>query len=444
MPRSVKVASFSQFKSELQTAVGQNTPGYITPPEGAALVRSAKRVMDSASPEDASRTRRTIQELVDAYRDRDAEVFLTASAYHAFQRFLADNPGSPSPAPRRPDPIPVVPEGPTVPSGRSLELDAELRNALGGDTPNMITMPEGQRLVTLVKEIIEGGARGRVSEADAERARHSISQLLKRHQAGDSGLMIPRLIVAQLQQILLRSSPNLRDLNSALVPYGSEVLNVGVPAFLRGETLRALEVFPSFGSAMAGNGSGIHLGDGFTLTNWHVYGHIVDGSPVRTRFQGTKALGNGWTLRLLPDPGTFSLDKKQLSLEEQGASHDFALLHDSQRTGEARLPGRIRATASLAPGEQIWVVGDQTDGKLRVTTGRFDSLVGDNARIRGIALEGGFSGSPALDRDGNLVGLIFYKDRADGVMISTESISKFLDEARRTDPSIPPFTPERI
>ncbi|MEZ4271638.1 MAG: serine protease [Myxococcota bacterium] len=94
---------------------------------------------------------------------------------------------------------------------------------------------------------------------------------------------------------------------------------------------------------------------------------------------------------------------------------------------------RLRATADVKNNEPLWVIGDvsKTDATC-VSVGYMGQKNGDNA-IMHLPTEPGFSGSPVLDRDGYLVGMVVAMDANDStktLIATSEALLEFSTKQR--------------
>lgn len=237
----------------------------------------------------------------------------------------------------------------------------------------------------------------------------------------------------------------LRELDPRLEAYDPASLAGGIPSFLaRGAALD--ELFYSFAGQQPDSGSGAHLGGGLVVTARHV----IDQFLARDVFAdldapegwvGDQALPAGmqgwsneagWSVRGFPPKGKYDNSTRRVIMRDGdfGAFNDIALLRSEAHGQRRGLPG-IRATGDLAPGERLYIVGDLTAGRLRVTTGTLGEIAGNNAILENAKVEAGFSGSPVMDASGNLVGVLCVKlGRPDAaMMVTTETLTALLEEA---------------
>jgi hypothetical protein len=179
-----------------------------------------------------------------------------------------------------------------------------------------------------------------------------------------------------------------------------------------------------------GDGSGIHIGGGFILTARH----NVKQQGVEARFQYTGDLqldtAEERRLRYMPAPGEYV---DNVEYDAYGEVNDWALLQDSSLADDPT--PSFRAASSLQPGERLWVVGNHRQGSRQVITGIFDSVSdeGNNGLILDMVGPGGDSGSPVLDGQGKVVGILYARETRWGMdahFVTIESIAQDLkDEA---------------
>jgi len=215
------------------------------------------------------------------------------------------------------------------------------------------------------------------------------------------------------------------------------------PAFLTASGTRAGECFFDFavGGGNDGNaGSGVHLGGGFVLTAFHVVRHALRQGehPEGAAFVGDGlAFWNGrWQVKALPERGSYNLNhwnEIEPTAASDGGFNDFALVHAGGSKNHGAVAG-IRATGDVKANERLFIIGDSTAGVIRVATGAFASdqskAFAGAAILEDCDLEAGFSGSPVVDRDGLLVGVMFATDDHISHMVRTESIMPLLAAAR--------------
>lgn len=212
---------------------------------------------------------------------------------------------------------------------------------------------------------------------------------------------------------------------AGVVPYGN---TSAVPPWLD-SSVKLSEIVHDFGSGNGLNGTGVHLGRGFVLTAGHVAAQWL---PDDVRFQDEAYVGNatfdfGWQVRFLPPRGSFyGAVRVVLGPGSRGTWNDYAILHADDKDGHQAVAG-IRKVSSLAPGEKLWAVGDNTGGAVRVSEGRFHSIDGNNAVANQIVVEGGFSGGPVLDSSGLLVGISVVRlANGDLYMVTIDSVLKHI------------------
>lgn len=216
--------------------------------------------------------------------------------------------------------------------------------------------------------------------------------------------------------------------------YGPAVAAAGLPQFLQGPSPAVLRALFDFGGGNGLNGTGVHLGGGRLLTARHVaFQWMGDRGVALThdRFVGAHPfqLRTGWTVRVMPEAGSVTPSRRVSARPEDfGTWNDWALVQASPNDF-AEAVTTARSTRTLRPGEPVWVVGDGTGGRLRVTVGRVGEVRGSNIRLEQIAIEGGFSGSPAFDANGRLVGIAVVKrgdDQAE--LVAWDAIDRVLRE----------------
>lgn len=201
-----------------------------------------------------------------------------------------------------------------------------------------------------------------------------------------------------------------------------------------------------FGHGDGDGGSGIHLGAGLILTARHVIEKVGRSLPSRAlpdaRFAGRlayDAMMPGRAVRFLPEPGSYNRYARSFQLDLLAARGDWALMEWNDASTQPGAALRIRKASTLAPGERVWVLGDNTAGRTRAATGVFDGIDGVTGKLRDAALEGGFSGSPVLDGAGRLVGIL-YGTTDDGTrrgyFVTAEAIAAEISASRTSDPAL--------
>jgi hypothetical protein len=226
------------------------------------------------------------------------------------------------------------------------------------------------------------------------------------------------------------------ELHPTLIPYGRKIGTTGIPPFLsRSAPSIAGAIFP-FGTDA---GTGIHLGKGLVLTARHVSDQWMRETTPKKELIGKQSLDAyrpGWTLRVAPERGAYVPMSGLILIDPAsfGRWNDWTLVQGPELAGSAA-HANIRKTSTLAPGERIWIVGDHTSAA-RVTTGVLGEIKGNNALLRDCPVEGGFSGSPAFDSEGNLVGIVYGKFGDDAQMITTDAILATLGKAERKLPEL--------
>src|SRR5688572_17052108 len=216
----------------------------------------------------------------------------------------------------------------------------------------------------------------------------------------------------------------------------------GVPRWLaRGARLD--DMFYSFtDGGQPDSGSAAHLGMGFVVSARHVIDQFIpyDLVPQLNALEGFSGTHSfpagvqgwnneaGWSLLAFPPKGKFDNSRRRVSMgpNDYGEFNDCALLRSPHRAGGV---AGIRATSSLAAGERLFIVGDKTQGRLRLTTGVLGEIKGSNALIESCKVEPGFSGSPVLDVNGNLVGIVCVQlgGRHAAGMVTTETLMAMFD-----------------
>jgi hypothetical protein len=348
--------------------------------------------------------------------------------------------------------------------------------ALHDESPGHISAEEAQGLVDLLGELEGAAAEGSVTPKDVEDATDILEQLYSssrvegspRHDGVDQGDAYSLSLDAQqlLEQKLgleprapasAEIAEQLRGLHSQLVPYGRGINQVGVPSPLLGEAYPVDDVSLSIGAENVG--TGISLGNGFVLTNRHVFQKMGTTlaeyaaphfGPTPMPLAPGAEMDSDWTL--LGTPGAV---KRTMDEEELGTIQDWTLLQKDSLKGRPAPAVSFRATEDLGPDEQVWFLGDRTEGKTRLSTGRLLNLyAGTNAKLVDAEGEGGFSGSPVIDAQGRIVGLVFAKvdanvddqgnaQPAEIWMMTTEALVNALDQTRTVVPDVPVLTLER-
>ncbi len=363
-----------------------------------------------------------------------------------------------------------------------VKLAKAARAALDGPSPGVVDADEEKKLERLAAEVLEGFQAGTVDKFEKSSAVNVLLTIagydlpgqhldpwqrsvapealgsLKTFLLGDNPLG-ENLATPEVAPYLARVDgrgqrvpfaekglASAFDLNEQLTPYGTAVFETGVPELLTRPSTK-LPVFDfapnASGSGMFG-GTGAHLGGGYVLTNMHVVAGQLDPSllPESTIFTrgGPSVAGGTWTVKALPERGSYVMgrDHQIPANVDTSRFNDFALVQVRRGARPAGAFKEIRKTADLKRGERLWILGDRTGGRIRVTTGVFAGLRGGRGVVKDVELEEGFSGSPALDAQGRWVGLIYaMNDGGNGFLIPTERLAPFLDEAGRKLKDLP-------
>jgi len=278
-------------------------------------------------------------------------------------------------------------------------------------------------------------------EADPK-AFESLYRLM--HLKPQSGIAGADGFLDSAQQVLNDKGP-WPKLAAEVVPFGAQIARTQAPRFLRDP--KWFENLVDFGRGNGINGTGIRLKGGYALTARHVsdFPPSLNQGPKQA-FQGHldySALLPGAVLRVSPAKGAVPevlgsrLDYRPGSF---GRHNDWALL-SVPGTQAQGLP--LRRTSTLKPHERVFIVGDKTGPVFRVSSGTLGKTVGHNAVIEGAEVEGGFSGSPVVDEQGSLVGIVYARKGLDSaLMVTTDAILEELARARKKDPSLPDWEPQ--
>ena len=181
--------------------------------------------------------------------------------------------------------------------------------------------------------------------------------------------------------------------------------------------------------SQASVGSGFVVSsEGHVITNYHVVSQVAL-QPRRYRLTYTRAEGDSGNLQLL------AFD----------AVHDLALLRmvpvDKNPARQAALAFRPRGRA-LAKGERIFSLGNPLDVGFAVLEGNYNGLAERSFYPQIFfagALNPGMSGGPALDSEGQVVG-VNVATRRDGQMVSFLVPAQFASELLERGRNAPPIT----
>ncbi len=225
------------------------------------------------------------------------------------------------------------------------------------------------------------------------------------------------------------------SLAPGLVAAGEALERVGVPGSLTGASRVPVALRRFEGRGIVGTGT--HLGSGYVVTARHVADlwrspraqQRTRGSTRRERFG---AFCTGWEVRYVPPAGTHSPGlRAAVRPEHAGRCRDWILLHGPELLGAPSLP--LRSSSSVGPGERVWLVGDYTGSAYRVASATFERVAGVNAWLSDCDVDTGFSGSPALDAWGRVIGLCVTM-MAGGrcLLVGSDCLLKRLDRLRRS------------
>lgn len=210
-----------------------------------------------------------------------------------------------------------------------------------------------------------------------------------------------------------------------------------VPRFVQHGALDLNDLVHDFGAGSGLHGSGAHLGDGVVLTAGHVLKAWLRPEIRFTAegFAGSATYDFGKHVLMLPSPGSYNGQRAMpIDREALGSYRDFALIQADERRGQRGFES-VRATADLEPNEPIWVVGGKTGPHTFISEGTYLRLEGQDNAVLQSFVEPGFSGSPALDEQGRLVGLVVAASEAGLTwLVRTEPIAR---EAQRLMPHSP-------
>jgi S1-C subfamily serine protease len=238
--------------------------------------------------------------------------------------------------------------------------------------------------------------------------------------------------------------PYKKDDDAGSVP-APAFLSKGVPGFIQTQLLPNIA---SSDPAEAG-GTSIHLGAGWILTARHVLAvHLsqhpdyLEGVAIpKDGYVGSQKMVNapGWSVVRVPPPGTY---QNGAAPSLKGLQRDWAIYKTDAISGSSELT--LRTTQSLKRGERLWVIGDQTAGRFRVSTGFFAGAHDFIGEVKGARTESGFSGGGVVDAEGHLVGLVFARGRdsfgtgrdSATFFIPIEKIVEDLNEQRRLHPDV--------
>jgi len=217
-----------------------------------------------------------------------------------------------------------------------------------------------------------------------------------------------------------------------IVPYG---YTPEFPEWL--DKIDVHQAVHDFGNGNGSNGSGVHIGRGFVITAGHVAAQWL---PEHIQFDDmpqtvTAKMEPGMSVVFLPSRGSYPGGRRpHFSRNHDGSWNDFAILRIDSRIGVQAIR-KFRSAKTLRTGERLWVVGDKTGENVRISSGRFGRVSGNNAYVRDIVVEGGFSGGPVIDDAGNLIGIAVLKflGRDMMYMVSIETILNALLQDARGD-----------
>lgn len=235
---------------------------------------------------------------------------------------------------------------------------------------------------------------------------------------------MPRVLGPSLYNSPARAAAAAAGAQQPVVPYGRTTV---VPSWL--SKMAVESVVHDFGSGGGLNGTGVHLVGGLVLTAGHV-AHQWLPQSVRysdKAFVGDVRMDHGMNVRFLPEQGSFyGTSRPRFGPNKQGSWNDYAVLSIESKRTVAGI-AEVRATGSLSAGEPVWVLGKKTGASFLISEGTFGRVDGNNAIVENIAVAGGFSGGPVLDRNGALVG-IAVAQMPDGncYLVTTETIAKAL------------------
>ena len=235
------------------------------------------------------------------------------------------------------------------------------------------------------------------------------------------------------------------ELSSAAVtvyaPNLNKINKVGLPQFINKDS-DSSQYFQAIQSLIAPNenmGSGVHIGGGIVLTNRHVYTELASIQAKNTNFHGLEKLEllSNKNIYLVELPTPSSEDSAALA-KKPGSMimiwglvdkyNDWAVLYDSQLEGQASW-GKLRRSTTLKENETLWILGrPQGDARIYIAAGTFEQNKGKVSIINDIDLKGGFSGSPVVDQNGQIVGLVsgFYPFTRQASFVNIEAILKDL------------------
>jgi len=216
-----------------------------------------------------------------------------------------------------------------------------------------------------------------------------------------------------------QSTPSLPANVSVFEPGKFKIAQVGLPAFLN-SNFPYFQVIQSLVSHQGGRGTGVHIGDGYVLTNRHVYTEIAGSNAELGAFHGSTRIastspGRDLSLLMLPTPSpedTLALNHtpgfmRNIRWNTIEKYNDWAILHDPKLKNQASL-STFRRADSLKAGETLWILG-HPDIKVQgqIAAGSFEINHGNVSMLKDTDLQGGFSGSPVVDSQGHIVGLVF-------------------------------------
>ncbi len=237
-----------------------------------------------------------------------------------------------------------------------------------------------------------------------------------------------------------------------------EIQKLGLPSFLSPD-FNFFDIVFSFLSESGEAGTGVHIGQGYILTNRHVYHAMLGLKAKKTMFDGFEPIPipAHKNLNLVKLPSPTVEDTKAMNIKPGAmvfsfsdwttlAKHqDWAVVHDSDLMNKKSVQG-FRNSNEIQKGEPLWVLGIPAgNAKGKISVGTFGSSLGDMFLIDNIDLRGGFSGSPVFDKNGNLVGLasMYNPVQRKGLFVAIESVRSYMPQiALQNKNEVSSFTKE--
>jgi S1-C subfamily serine protease len=229
---------------------------------------------------------------------------------------------------------------------------------------------------------------------------------------------------------------SVEDLHPGFVPFGRDLLKVGIPSFLASPSSSIASLFVAIGTDGA---AGLRVNHREILTNRHVFDQLA-GDPAIASFVGERPLLPGWSgllARAVPPP----LPRRVLGVVlpwDYSTWCDWALLRDENTASHAK--PKFRSAHSLRAGELVWIVGGKEGERTEVSVGRIRSIKGVNGMLYDCDVRPGMSGSPVLDAAGSVVALFCVQWGWPGrraMFVTIDAVARGLDELRRFDPELP-------